>query len=244
MDTAIFGTRAGERGHKALAEACAPIFLHLTAFRRNAATSPLTIQELQDSLKRYVEAVRGRCAEDPHLGPLFERILYALVTTADQVVLSSNWAQRAGWSMNLLEFHYFSSSEGGSKFYRLVDEVLNDPTDEAAELAEVLFSCMALGFQGELLGEKAELERRRRQLYEKARLPGAIGDTLTPDAYGRNAAREAIKLPTAGILRLVLIGLAAILFAVLAGNSVTKFKNRSVLSDIDSQLEELGVDED
>jgi type IV/VI secretion system ImpK/VasF family protein len=244
MDTAIFGNRDGEGSRISLAEACAPIFLHLTAFRRNAATSPLSIQELQDSLKRYVEAVRGRCGEDRRLGPLFERVLYALVTTVDQVVLSSMWAQRAGWSMNLLEFHYFSTSEGGSKFFRLVDEVLNDPTEEAAELAEVLFSCMALGFQGELLGEKGELERRRRQLYEKARLPGALGNTLTPDAYGRNVTRDPIKLPTAGILRLVLVGLAAILFAVLAGNSVTKFKNRTVLSDIDTQLEELGVDED
>lgn len=227
---------------RSLADACAPIFLFLATFRRNSASSTLSIEELRNSLGREIAAVGDSCEQDSRLAPLFERIWYALVVTADQVVLSSDWPQRTGWSMQLLETHYFNTQEGGRAFYALADEVLNDPTDQAAEMANVLFRCMAMGFQGELLGERRELEQRRRQLYEKARLAGALGDSLTPGAYGRNAARSVMQLPTAGILRFVVVTVAAVIFALLAGNAVTKFKNSSWESRVEAQIDALRGD--
>jgi type IV/VI secretion system ImpK/VasF family protein len=200
-----------------LAEACAPVLLHLTAFRRNSATFGQSIQELQLALQRELERVKRACDEDAKLRPLYERVHYALVAAADQVVLSSAWPQKAGWSVQLLEMHYFQTAEGGKRFFRFVDEILSDPSEGAAEIAELLFHCMALGFQGELLGEPRELERRRRQLYEKARLPGRMGEKLTPEAYGRDVPRRMPRLPTLGILRLSLISVAAIVFGVLIG---------------------------
>lgn len=224
---------------RTLADACAPIFLFLATFRRNASSSAMSIEELRNALGREIANVGDACEQDTRLAPLFERVWYALVVTADQVILSSEWPQRTGWSMQLLEMHYFNTQEGGRAFYALADEVLNDPTDQAAEMAEVLFRCMAMGFQGELLGERRELERRRRQLYEKARLAGALGENLTPSAYGRNATRSLMKLPTVGTLRFVVVTVAAALFAILAGNAVTKFKNRSWVGEVDTQIEAL-----
>lgn len=212
-------TLTGER--TTLNEACAPLFLYLTTFRRNAASSRLTVQELHVALTREFDKVRNRCERDPRLHPLFERAHYALVAAADQVVLGSSWPQRTAWSMNLLETQVFGRAEGGSRFYRIVDEVLADPSDEAAELAEVLFTCMGLGFQGELLGERKELESRRRQLFEKARLAGALGKVLTPDAYGRNTQRDPAALPTIGTIRMVGITVIAVAFAFLAGRVAT-----------------------
>jgi len=223
-----------------LNQACAPLFLYLTTFRRNAGTSNATIQELQTSLQRELEKTKARCERDSHLSTLYERIQYALVATADQVVLSSGWSQRAGWSMHLLETHYFGRAEGGKRFYRLVDEILSDPADAAVELAEVLFTCMALGFQGELLGERSELERRRRQLFEKARLPGSMGTNLTPDAYGRNMQRDLTRLPTVGTIRLVGVTVGALLFAILAGRVATGTvtgKDRDKINQVVQKLE-------
>lgn len=222
-----------------LTEACAPVFLYLTTFRRNSGTSTLSVDALHTALQREIERVRRRCDEDRKLRPLFDRAFYALVAAADQVVLSSAWPQRAAWSMKLLEMHYFKTSEGGKKFFRYVEEVLNDPSEEAVELAELLFTCLALGFQGELMGEPRELERRRRQLYEKARLPGRMGETISPEAYGRDATRKISKLPTVGILRLVVVTLAAIVFALVVGNGVTKMVNDDVVNKIDRQIDDL-----
>jgi type IV/VI secretion system ImpK/VasF family protein len=204
-----------------LHQACAPFLLYLATFRRNSATSTVSIQQLQTALKRELEKVKSQATEDPRLGPLFERAFYPLVATADQVVLGSAWTQRMGWSMNLLETQYFGRAEGGKEFYRHVDQVLSDRSEGAAELAELLFACMALGFQGELLGERTELERRRQQLFEKARLAGAMGKVLTPDAYGRNTTKDVAVLPTTGIIRLVGVTVGALVFALLAGRVAT-----------------------
>lgn len=206
---------------KSLNRACAPLFLYLTTFRRNAATSKATIADLQGALKREIDKVRQTCERDAKLAGQFERVHYALVAMADQAVLSSAWSQRAGWSMNLLETQEFGRAEGGKEFYKVVDSVLSDTSDSAVREAEVLFTCMALGFQGELIGERKELERRRRQLFEKARLAGALGESLTPEAYGKNAVHNNVKLPTVGIVRLIGIAVASLIFAKLVGLTVT-----------------------
>jgi len=223
-----------------LNQICAPLFLYLTTFRRNAGSSKASIQSLQAALQREFDKIKTHAERDTRLAEMFERIRYALVATADQIVLSSDWSQRAGWSMHLLETHYFGRAEGGKQFYRLVDEIMKDPSDDAAEQAEVLFTCMALGFQGELLGERSELERRRLQLFEKARLPGSLGSALTPDAYGRNMQRDLTKLPTVGTIRLVGVTVGALLFALFAGRVTTgalTSKDRDTISEIVQKLE-------
>ncbi len=220
-----------------LHEACTPIFLFLTSFRRNAETSTMSVEELREVLVREFESAKSACESDRKLRSLFDRARYPLVAAADQVVLSSNWTNRAAWSMQLLEQHYFETSEAGVKFFTLVDDVLADTASDATELALVLFSCMALGFQGELLGDRKELDRRRQLLFEKARLRGALGEKLAPECYGRNSPRSVTKLPTAGILRFMLVAIAAIVFVLLLGDAMTTFKNRKPNENIRSQAD-------
>jgi len=222
-----------------LHEACTPIFLFLTSFRRNSETSTLGIDELRDLLVREIERVERACESDRKLRAQFERSKYALVAAADQVILSSNWNNRASWSMQLLEQHFFQTAEAGTQFFKLVDEVLADTANDAAEVAHVYFSCMALGFQGELMDNRKELDRRRLLLFEKARLAGALGDRLAPECYGRNSPRTVAKLPTAGIMRFVLVAIAALLFALLVGDRMTEFKNRKIKQKITHQADVL-----
>jgi len=225
--------------NQTLGEACAPFFLYLATFRRNAETSQLDVDSLHEALQGGIEFVGSACEGDPDRLRLFERIWYALVVTADQVVLHSSWQHRPAWSMRLLESHYFNSFEGGAKFFKIAKDVLDDPSPDGPKLAEVLFMCMAMGVQGELLGERRELERMRTRLFEKSRLAGAIGGRLAPDAYGRNSPLTTVKLPTVGILRLAALGLGAILFALLAGNVVTNVKNDKITSETARLLDEL-----
>ncbi len=226
-----------------LSEACAPFFAYLATFRRNAETSNLDIPALHEALQGGVAFIGSSCEKDPDLLRRFERIWYALVVTADQIVLSSTWPHRAAWSLQLLEAHYFKSFEGGSKFFKLAREVLDDSGPDAPHLAEVMFTCMGMGFQGELAGERRELDRIRMQLFEKARLTTSMGGRLAPDAYGRNSNLTTVKLPTTGILRLAAIALGALLFALLAGDAVTSFKNKKTTKQIDALVERLEGDQ-
>jgi type IV/VI secretion system ImpK/VasF family protein len=213
-----------------------PVLLYLATFRRNAATTSLSIQATQNALRTELDKVRANCERDPRLAPMIERAFYPLVVTADQVVLGSNWPQRTAWSMSLLETSYFSSAKGGSEFFRRVDEIKREPTDEAAEIAGLLFHCMAMGFQGELRGERRELEARRQELFDKARLGGQGSGgghrRLTPEAYDRNSSIMALKLPTASSMRIASVALAALLFAWAFGRLVTSLEVKSHVKEM------------
>ncbi|MEM6672381.1 MAG: DotU family type IV/VI secretion system protein [Planctomycetota bacterium] len=228
-----------------LTEACAPVLMELATFRRNAATTGLSLQALQNGLRSQLDRVRAECERDPRLAPMIARAFYSLVATADQVVLSSNWQQRTVWAMNLLETSYFGSAKGGTEFFRFAEEIKREPTDEAAEIAELLFHCMAMGFQGELRGERRELESRRQELFDKARLGDGAdrgeggARKLTPDSYGRNSSRTSVKLPTASTLRLATIAVVAAAFAWAFGRVAAQIEVSGDKKAIDEIVQDL-----
>jgi len=223
-----------------LQDACASFFLFLATFRRNTKTSKMDVAELRAALGRELDKVDAGLTKDHELAPLWERVRYALVTTADQVVLSSPWTSRTTWAMQLQEAEVYGTREGGQRFFQLVEQVLADSSPAGPLLAQVLFHCMGLGFQGELRNDRAELGRLRQRLFEKAQLPARVAGPLTPAAYDRNSTKSTLKLPTVGIFRLVLVGIAAVVFALIAGNSVTAWTNRHVDESVNLILGDLG----
>ncbi len=225
-----------------LHEACTPLFSYLTTFRRNAETNSASVEDLHGELERELDSIERTCDSDRKLRAQFQRVKYPLIAAADQVVLGSNWPNRMAWSMQLLEMKLCQTSEGGDRFFDIVDEVLGDTSNDAADVAHVLFTCIALGFQGKLYGARKELERKRQLLFEKARL-ASQEERLAPEAYGRNSPREPARLPTAGMLRFVLVAMGALLFALLAGDAVTRFKNRKANQQIREHSERLAQEE-
>lgn len=222
--------------NRTLADVCANLFLFLTTFRRNAATSKLSPKELHDALDREFAAALEASAADARLRPQFERMTYPLVATADQVVLTSQWPHRQQWSVNLLETRRFRSAEGGKRFYKVVEEVLADPSDAAREMAEILFTCMGIGFQGQFARERTEYERHRQLLFDKARLPPLGSQPLAPDCYGRNFVRPVARLPTVGVVRAAMVTIGVVLLAALLVWAVARARQGD-LHDLDRAFE-------
>jgi type IV/VI secretion system ImpK/VasF family protein len=218
-----------------LAQACAPLFLYLTSFRRNSAVCAMMVTDVRDTLNGILETVRLGCEDNPHLAKLLPKVWYALIVTADQVLLSSRWSEKLAWSQDLQEMAVFSTAEGGHRFYELVEEALSRPGAESAEIAEVMFTCMALGFQGEMEGDRKRYERKRMELYEKARLPGTLGDVLTPQAYGQNVGRPLMKMPNVAMSRVILVAGCALVFFIVAGYLITGVRS----SETTRQVEKL-----
>lgn len=218
------------------------MFLFLATFRRNAKTSELDPGALRAELTRELDRVRMACEGDAELRTIWDRLRYALVTTADQVILASPWAHRAQWAMQLLEADVYGTREGGKRFFQLVEQSLNDGSGEGVLLAHALFHCMGLGFQGELRNDPNALQVLRQRLYDKAQLPSQIGDRITPDAYGRNTRAQTLKLPTVGIVQLLVIAVAAIVFAVIAGDQIVQIANADTHDAIEQAIEKIDTD--
>jgi type VI secretion system protein ImpK len=237
FDDSMFGFDSGSRdGRTTLTEVCSPVFLFLTTFRRNSQTSDMSFDELRSRVTDVLQATQRRLESDPRLRNFQEEAWYVLVATVDQAVISSQWREVQKWRMQLMESQYFKTATGGQRFFQIIEQVLTRSGDDAAELAELLFTCMALGFQGELVGDSRRFEQKRMSLYEKARLAGALGDNLTPNAYGRNDKRSPMMLPQVGLARVVLVCLVVIVVFWLVTRGLTGIRAQGTRAMINQEM--------
>ncbi len=198
-----------------LEELTAKLFLYLTTFRRNAGRLPMELASVRTRLLEIFDEQESESRRHPELTAPYERIRYALVVTADEVILDSEWEYSAQWSGQLLEMHYFSSNVAATKFF----EQLEAYAYEDPEVAQAYYQCIALGFQGKFRGQSDALRQLRATLARK--LPDRVlqkTDKLCSDAYNHTVERN----PTTSIgvnfmrLSIVFVAILAFLFVLAA----------------------------
>ena len=152
-----------------------------------------------DSLRRQtIEEVRSfeeraRRAEVPPEDVLAAR--YALCTVIDEAVLNTPWGAQSDWSGQSLLVTFHREAAGGEKFFQILDRVSGEPQRYAA-LLELLYVCLALGFEGKYrLDERgnARLTEIRETLYRRLEsLRDSIEPELSPRWKGVEDRRNAV----------------------------------------------------
>src|SRR5215204_917352 len=79
-----------------------------------------------------------------------ESIKFALVAFIDETVLSptNDFPLRKQWEQLPLQLEYFKEHLAGNKFFERLDCLLAQPETEAADVVEVYYHCLLLGFKG------------------------------------------------------------------------------------------------
>ena len=86
---------------------------------------------------------------------------YALCTVIDEAVLNTPWGAQSGWSTQSLLVTFHREASGGEKFFQILDRVSADPS-RYLSLLELLYVCLALGFEGKYrLDERGRRQARR-----------------------------------------------------------------------------------
>lgn len=96
---------------------------------------------------------------------------YVLCTFLDEIVLGTPWGNQSNWVSKTLLNSFHNEGWGGEKFYLILDRLLQEP-HKNIELLELLYACLALGFEGKLRvqeGGRAELDRIQTNLYSVIR---------------------------------------------------------------------------
>ena len=73
---------------------------------------------------------------------------YALAAFIDETVLTSSWAAKDAWAGQPLQLEYFNDFSAGEEFYNKVDAIRAGGNPRKAEILEVYYACLALGFKG------------------------------------------------------------------------------------------------
>lgn len=92
---------------------------------------------------------------------------YVLCTTIDEFVMSTPWGAGSIWGNQSLLSLFHKETRGGERFFKLLTKLSEDPSKNI-NLLELLYLCMALGFQGRyrvLPNGLNELEEIRENLY-------------------------------------------------------------------------------
>lgn len=96
---------------------------------------------------------------------------YILCTTLDEFVMSTPWGSGSIWGKQSLLSLFHKETRGGERFFKLLTKLSEDPAKNI-DLLELLYLCLALGFQGRyrvLPNGMNELEGIRESLYHTIR---------------------------------------------------------------------------
>lgn len=169
-----------------------------------------------------VESLRRQCIQEVRAfeerarqaGVPAEDVLaarYALCTALDEAVLNTPWGAQSGWANQSLLVTFHRESFGGEKFFQILDRLQSEPQRYVA-LLELLYVCLALGFEGRYrLDERGanRLTEIRQDLYRRLeRLHGTLEPELSPRWKGVQDRRNAV-------MRLVPLWVVAVACAAL-----------------------------
>ena len=73
---------------------------------------------------------------------------YALAAFIDETILTSAWPAKDEWAGRPLQLEYFNDFSAGEEFYNRIDAIRAGGNPRKADLLEVYYACLALGFKG------------------------------------------------------------------------------------------------
>lgn len=109
--------------------------------------------------------------------------------------MNTPWGAQSGWSLQSLLVTFHRETSGGEKFFQVLERVSGDPR-RYLSLLELLYVCLALGFEGKYrLDERgaSKLAEIRSDLYRRIQSVRGPGDTdLSPHWRGVEDRRNAV----------------------------------------------------
>ncbi len=156
---------------------------------------------------------------------------YALCATIDDLVLSTPWGAASMWPQRSLVSTFHNEASGGERFYDILEQMRRDLARHV-EAVELMYLCMALGFEGRYRGlphGRAAMSELREGVYRAIRTRrGAPERELSPHWRGRAAAaRRLSQIIPLWAVGLAMAGLALLIYAALdfalAGRSDVAF---------------------
>lgn len=198
-------------------EKAASLLLNLLGQIRNTSSHPNPTalhQQFADEIRQF----ESRAQKSGVAPEAIFTARYILCTTVDEFVLSTPWGATSIWRNQSLLRLFHQETSGGEKLFLLLEKLSQDAARHI-DLLELIYICLALGFQGRYRVEEGgggKLEVIRESLYRTIRnCRGEAETALSPHWEGANKGLEhkTVKLPIWALLAIVLAALAFIFVA-------------------------------
>src|SRR4029450_11247942 len=128
--------------------AAASVLLGLASRIRGTATQK-DIEGLRDRVVRELKTFEANASATGLPRELVRRAHYALSATIDDLVLSTPWGSQSSWAKRSMVSTFHNEVVGGERFYEILNQLHKNP-GRSADVLELMYVCLALGFEGRL----------------------------------------------------------------------------------------------
>ncbi len=118
------------------------------------------IQQLRDAFIQKIRDYETRLRLQDITNKEVDTARFCLCCLVDESILNTVWGGQSIWGDNSLLSTFYTNTQGGEQFYQHLDEALLVPA-ESANLLELQYICMSLGFVGRYRLEKNGLDTHR-----------------------------------------------------------------------------------
>ncbi len=149
---------------------CASPLLIAAGQLRNSTTHPDPEglrNRLVGEVRTFEECARAKGISDQSVLPA----RYVLCSLLDEAVLGTPWGSESVWAGQGLLIGFHNEAWGGEKFFGALEQLMARP-DVNLDLLELMYLCLALGFEGRYrarAGGQDQLATVREQLYQTIR---------------------------------------------------------------------------
>jgi type IV/VI secretion system ImpK/VasF family protein len=200
-------------------ELCEPIFTKLCVLNRLARNQGdrISYDQLRLEIEQLLTGVRNAAEADPVLRTHWQKLELPMIFFVDSMISESGLAAAATWNRTRLAYDR-KELAGDEKFFDLLDETLNDPSDEASQRLVVFYTCIGLGFTGWYAGQTEYLRGKMLDISQRIRSAMETDNTvrICPETYLNVDTRDLVQPPASrlGGIAIVFAGLCLIVVTV------------------------------
>lgn len=153
---------SGEPADSRLSELFAPCFVLLLNLR---ATDDFGAPDvLRNRIKDLLDRIERDALDTDRAPETIQKAKFAVVAFLDETILSSTWVHKDQWMNTPLQLELYDRYDAGEVFFDRLRTFL-DESQRYAEVLEVYYLCMALGFKGQY---RIHEQEKLREFVERA----------------------------------------------------------------------------
>jgi type IV/VI secretion system ImpK/VasF family protein len=213
-----------------LIDICEPIFLDLSAINSSAGdgSGNLAFVPVRLRIQNTLAAIQ-HSAQNLGEGENFSKIHLPLLCFVDWMLSQYTIPLSAQWAKQPLAPASGDTSKG-QIFFDALKQAIDDPSPAAEDRVEVLYTCLAFGYEGIYAGDAAGLSNVITDAGNRIRSRLQTDESICPDAYAYTD-RRALHLSVVGPLTMIGIGCAFLLLVAFLFNGVLYLDRTKSLTD-------------
>ena len=190
-----------------------------TAFFTKGASAPpppkgsnLDYAVVRSEIKAALEDFMQKAGNDMKLAQQAKKMELPLLFFVDSMIAESTLGIAQQWNQNRLAYDR-NELAGDEKFFDLLEETLNDSSEDASERLAVFYTCIGLGFSGIYFKQPEYLRKTMLTIAPRIRHLVEMDQTakICPEAYASVDTRDLVQPPRD---RMVLVGIIFLCFTL------------------------------